>query len=706
MAINVPVDVDVAGLGTLEALDETLDEVSENRRSKVTVDTSSAQAAAVSLSSALSDAGSNVDELRKSLDFAKERAEAKRLEEALDAVAKLRHAGVDVEVEGRAELAELDKALNAVERRRKATVDVDVDGAVRAATRGGSAISEAFSGAFQLVAKNAILLTGVVGVALAALPLAGALAATGLVLAFGGAIAGLGILAAAQSEKVQTAFRSMADGIVKDMKRIAAPLENTLVGVAGDISEAFDSFAPALEKSFADMAPVLSRFSDQFFDAFENLEPAIAPLTDAFNELIGSIGPKLDGFFSNLEGSLTGLSEAISADPELFASLFVGVLNILPAVINGITGLANIFRFVVDTVRNNLGPAFGELRTALEPITSLFSKATGGASLLQIAVGVMAGTFTAMIMVVSGAIRVFARMISGITQLAGAIRRTWNNTLSVTRSVWASIRGAVSSAIGRVASVVTSGMARVVSIIAGVLSRIRGAFSSAWAAVRGVVSGGVNNVRAVVSSGLGRLVGIAAGVWSRVRGAFSRGVSSVVSVVRSLPGRILGIFGGLAGTLFSSGYRMISSLADGIRAGFSAAISAASSGLSRLRSFFPFSPAKRGPFAGSGYTTHSGEALVRDFAGAISKTAASVAPGVGRALGPVADAFVMPTMQGSGTRSTVAAAGSGGTGVPSDLVAALVAALATIQIVVTPGMDRRAMAELWLNGKKQAEMLA
>ena len=706
MAIEVPVDVDVSGLSTLEALDETLDEVSENRRAKVAVDTTSAQAAATSLSSALADAGMNVDELRKSLDFAKERAEAKRLEEALDAVAKLRTAGVDVEVEGQAELRELDKALAAAERRRTATIDIDVDRSVRDAVRGGSAIQEAFSGAFQLVAKNAILLVAAVSVALAGLPVIGAVAGTGLVLAFGSAIAGIGILAAAQSKEVQSAFKDMAKGIVGDVQEMAIPFESTLKSIAEFTTRTFESFAPALSDSFAQMAPVVTIFANNFLRAFERLEPAIQPLTDAFTDLLDSIGPRLDGFFTNLEGSLTGLSEAISADPDLFASLFVGLLNLLPSVINGITGLANIFRFVVDTVRINLGPALAELRTALGPLTAAFSNATGGLSVMQIVIGGMAGTFTVFINIIAGAVRAIAVMVGGITRLVGAIRTTWQNTLTVTRNVWNQVRSTVAGAVGRVRSAVVTGMAAVSGAVSGALARVRGLFSAAWATIRGIVAGGVSAVRGAVARGMSAVISAVAGAWSSARGATSRGVSSVVGVVRGLPGRILGALGGLAGSLYSSGYSMISSLADGIRAAFGNAIAAARDGLSTLRSYFPFSPAKRGPFSGSGYTTHSGEALVRDFAGAISSTAKSVAPGVGAALAPMADAFTVPTLQsanGSTTATTTAAAAAG---VPGDLVSAIIAALANLQIIVRPGMDRRASAELWLNGQKNAEILA
>ena len=73
--------------------------------------------------------------------------------------------------------------------------------------------------------------------------------------------------------------------------------------------------------------------------------------------------------------------------------------------------------------------------------------------------------------------------------------------------------------------------------------------------------------------------------------------------------------------LYASGKAMLDSLTSGIRAGFSSAISAVQSGMSQLRAYFPFSPAKKGPFSGHGYTTYSGIALMEGFAEGIDKGA-------------------------------------------------------------------------------------
>lgn len=739
MPVTVPIDLDVTGGGLTETIerdlktaeaaaghagadagdafgdgfsrevaksarevDALLTEVTRDRNAEIEVDI---------------DGMADLTALRESLDMTKQRAEVAALERALEDVAKLRRAGVDVEVDGVKELAALDRALKAVERRHVAEVDVEVDGdtfetLARSATRNSGAISEAFSGAFQLVAKNAIILTVAVAAAFAAFPVIGAVAGTGLVLGFGGAIAGVGILAAAQSERVKTAFSGLADHIITEMSSIAAPLEGTLVSVAHDITQAFDNMAPTFEDVFTQMSQSLTSFSDDFFDAFQNLEPAVQPLTDAFTDLLDSIGPRLDGFFTDVADSVTNLSDVISADPELFASLFVGLLSIIPIVINLISDLAQTFLIISNLVGGTLSPAISDLKAAFGPLTSLFGQATGGLSLFKVGLGTTVAFVGAVVLAITAVVRTVTVMV-GLFRAAGAgIAATWRNTLAVTTNAWGRIRGAVTSAISRV-----------VSVVAGGLARIRSAFSSGFAAARSVVTGAMSSIRAAVTGAIARVVSIVAGGLGRVRAAFfsgfaaarsvvtgamgsirsavSSGIGRVVSLVAGLPGRIRGVLGGLGSMLFSSGYSMISGFASGIRAGIGNAVSAASSAVGAVRNLFPFSPAKEGPFSGSGYTTYSGEALMKDFAKSMEETANAVAPQVAAALDPFASA--VPSVAGRPPGSSTSRTTTINNGVD---VAALAALMSQITLNVTLGRDRRTTAEWWLDGQQLAASLS
>src|SRR5699024_10503556 len=92
---------------------------------------------------------------------------------------------------------------------------------------------------------------------------------------------------------------------------------------------------------------------------------------------------------------------------------------------------------------------------------------------------------------------------------------------------------------------------------------------------------------------------------------------SLLNYVRGLPARIVQTLGNLGSRLRGSGRSLIQGFINGIKSMFGNVSNAARNIVNKVRDFFPFSPAKEGPFSGRGYTTYSGKALVGDFAGAM-----------------------------------------------------------------------------------------
>lgn len=80
------------------------------------------------------------------------------------------------------------------------------------------------------------------------------------------------------------------------------------------------------------------------------------------------------------------------------------------------------------------------------------------------------------------------------------------------------------------------------------------------------------------------------------------------------------------GNLYESGKSVLNSFIDGLMAGFDKARNAVSNGIQSVRDFFPFSPAKTGPFSGKGWVTYSGLSIGPAFAKGIEK-------GMGSAIG-------------------------------------------------------------------------
>lgn len=117
------------------------------------------------------------------------------------------------------------------------------------------------------------------------------------------------------------------------------------------------------------------------------------------------------------------------------------------------------------------------------------------------------------------------------------------------------------------------------------------------------------------------------------------GLNAAVDFVKSIPDKIKSFFSNAGDWLVNSGKALLDGFAKGIRNAVNAVTSAASDALGAVRKLFPFSPAKKGPFSGHGYTTYSGHALMRDFARGIKGSSALAETEAMSALSSVHDVF-------------------------------------------------------------------
>lgn len=117
------------------------------------------------------------------------------------------------------------------------------------------------------------------------------------------------------------------------------------------------------------------------------------------------------------------------------------------------------------------------------------------------------------------------------------------------------------------------------------------------------------------------------------------GLNAAVDFVKSIPDKIKSFFSNAGDWLVNSGKALLDGFAQGIRNAVSTVTNAASDALGAVRKLFPFSPAKKGPFSGHGYTTYSGRALMRDFARGIKGSSALAETEAMSALSSVHDVF-------------------------------------------------------------------
>nr|DAN40955.1 MAG TPA: minor tail protein [Caudoviricetes sp.] len=117
-----------------------------------------------------------------------------------------------------------------------------------------------------------------------------------------------------------------------------------------------------------------------------------------------------------------------------------------------------------------------------------------------------------------------------------------------------------------------------------------------------------------ISSLASSLASTASNAWNGFLRATSDLGGRAIGFVGSLPGKILGALGDLGSLLVRSGGALVDGFLRGIQGAWNTLVGWVKQGMDWLRGLWPFSPAKWGPFSGKGYVTHSGKAIIRDFA--------------------------------------------------------------------------------------------
>ena len=134
-----------------------------------------------------------------------------------------------------------------------------------------------------------------------------------------------------------------------------------------------------------------------------------------------------------------------------------------------------------------------------------------------------------------------------------------------------------------------------------------------------------NNVGTAIANIIRALWNCIQVVWDLAKNIGSA-IADGVRYFFDLPGKIQNAVGDLGGLLVNAGRAILDGLVRGFENALGWAKGKISGGLSSIRNLFPFSPAKEGPFSGSGYTDTSGAKLMEDFGrGAASKAAATAA---------------------------------------------------------------------------------
>lgn len=403
-------------------------------------------------------------------------------------------------------------------------------------------------------------------------------------------------------------------------------------------------------------------------DAAKLLLTDPAAFLEKGNQLVQSVGsgiragvPKivsegLNVLTSLSQAFLTGFPQIVSMGGQLVLSLVQGLMDSLPSLIE--QGPQ-----IVSNIANGISAAAGVLLdTGLQIIVAI------GTGLVN-AVPTLLANIPQILQAVWDAFVAYQWVTLGGT----LVTSIGEGIAALGSQIPTKLKGFFDQAVNHAGEFVSNMAAKGLQAGSDFLLNIAATLSQMPGRVAGWFSEIIFNAASLVSSLGAKASAAGQGFLSGIQGGFD----AAVSFVASIPGRVVGAIGDLGGLLVNSGRSLINGFVSGIQSAIGGALSTVSGAVSQIRSFFPFSPAKRGPFSGHGYTTYSGKALMEGWA-----------EGIGSGTGAVNSAIT------SALASASSLIGSGITVAPSVAVAGADAAGATYNVTVNGGSvnaDQRIM---------------
>ena len=444
--------------------------------------------------------------------------------------------------------------------------------------------------------------------------------------------------------------------------------------------------------------------ASQITGAFQAIADAAAPVVGMCKSAFGELGEQIPGIWNTIVSTIGGAVTTIISAVSPFVTYFVS--QMLPAIASFASGAVGAFTVVWPVIEQlgsillNVGQAIlPVLQNALAVIVPIISQVIGVAMQLFAAVSPLVSQVGAALMpaitsigtalanLVNAVLPILTsgmQIVLSVVQMLIPVIQTVLSVVGSIVSVVITVAGQVISAVVNAASVVGGGIATVVATVSGGVNAVVAFVGSLASSAISLVSGLVSSIGGFFSHMVSTMVNAAQHVYSSVTGAFSALVGAVsghigsfMNTISGIPGQVMDFFAGAGSWLADSGRALIDGFTQGIQNAIGGALSAVSDAVSQIRSFFPFSPAKRGPFSGHGYTTYSGKALMEGWA-----------EGIGSGTGAVNSAIT------SALASASSLIGSGITVAPSVAVAGAGAAGTTYNVTVNGGSvnaDQRIM---------------
>ncbi|MEU9865482.1 hypothetical protein AB0D99_31900 [Streptomyces sp. NPDC047971] len=516
----------------------------------------------------------------------------------------------------------------------------------------GQAISGANTGLYNLSRIPAQIVQGLTQVAAAAAP------------SFGKLTAAAGRAFDKFAEKMQKAFDS---GAMQDAIERAIALIGELAEVAGNVFRIIGSVFGAAEVSGGGFLGVLKDITGQLADAFASPEvqgglkaifgvmaqigksvgPVLVSLLKTLGQVFEVLGPPVEELVKHLGDGLLKIADALGP-------VLVELAKVVGEIVEAALPFVDLAADLVAAILPALVPlfqSFGEVVKAAAPFLAQLAK-TAGEVLLPILNALarevlpkILPPFTEM------ATRIFPLLTDvlvdltpSLTELGLALADLLVEAaplIVMVLELATAFLGKLLPAIGPLIGIMTRLTSGALSVLADFINRyVIPAVKTLGALLSGDFSGALSHVKTIgrnvatdLAGSFGRLRDRGSEAFRKLRESIAQRVAEAVTTIRGLPGKAQAALGDLGSRLYASGRALVRGFINGLRSMVPDVGAAASGLVARARAFFPFSPAKEGPFSGRGWTLYSGQSLAAGFAEGINARAGLVQSAIGNLMG-------------------------------------------------------------------------
>ncbi|WRS30605.1 tape measure protein [Actinomycetaceae bacterium MB13-C1-2] len=480
---------------------------------------------------------------------------------------------------------------------------------------------------------------------------------------------------------------------------------NVLGGIDKETGEMFGLYAK-IGPLIASITSALGPVEDMASRLGEVLSAKVGPILEKITDFFNRMGESSGGLTGKLGPLMSALAPILGMTATLGSSGLAGLLSKIPVVGELFGGLAGKMKFLSGPLGLIIGLVGG--LAAADPqamVSGMMSMVDGVTSALEGLIPQLVGVISKVVpklvsnllanipTLLQGAIQLFMVLLDAVVQIVPPLLQMIVELVpqiitALIGMIPVLIEGAIElflalvQAVAEILPVLIQAIVDlipvlIVALIELIPQLLIGAIQLFMALVQGVAEILPALIEAIVML-IPQIVQAIVDAWPQILEAgktMFAGMSDAVGeswdkLLESLTGmkdRIVGFFSGAWEWLKDAGKSIIDGLAQGIRNGIDNAVEAISDAVGAVREWLPFSPAKKGPFSGTGYTTYSGKALMRDWAGGITDEIPVAESAVASAMARAQEAVT--AVQGAFSVSATADGSAAGSGQPGNSVA-------------------------------------